>query len=66
MNPKGMNGLELSQLVAKDHPQTKIFVMSGDNTEERAAAALQNGAKHFFPKPLDTDGILRAIAALAE
>lgn len=61
MNPEGMNGLELAKLVAKDQPQTKIFVMSGDDTGERAATARQNGAEQFFPKPLNVEDILSAI-----
>jgi len=61
MDPAGMNGLELTELITRTYPQSKVFVMSGDCAAERERAARENGAERFFPKPFIISDILKAI-----
>ena len=46
----GMTGLELLQVVGKKRPELPVIVVTGQGSEEIAAAALGQGAASYVPK----------------
>ena len=56
---KGMDGLDASEMILKEHPEAKIVVVSSlayDDTFERARAI---GAKGFVDKPFHKEQLLK-------
>ena len=55
---QGMDGLDASEMILKEHPEAKIVVVSSlayDDTFERARAI---GAKGFVDKPFHKEQLL--------
>ena len=48
-----MDGLELSRLVKKELPQTKILILSGHEEFEYAKDAIQIGVEEYLLKPIN-------------
>ena len=51
----GMNGLELCQRIADDHPGLPVIVITAFGSLDTAVAAIRAGAYDFVTKPIDTD-----------
>jgi len=62
-----LDGLELLEVVRRDHDELPVVVISGHGTIETAVRAIKNGAYDFIQKPFRADQLLviveRAIEA---
>jgi CheY-like chemotaxis protein len=52
INMPGMNGLELLQAVKKDFPSIRVSMITA-YSNQYYNAAMENGAEHYYTKPLD-------------
>lgn len=61
-----MDGLELSRLVKKELPQTKILILSGHEEFEYAKDAIQIGVEEYLLKPINSDELLQVVRRAAD
>lgn len=61
-----MDGLELSKLVKKEMPKTKIIVLSGYNDFEYAQKAIRLGVAAYLLKPITPGALLKTVSEVAE
>lgn len=61
-----MDGLELSRLVKKALPQTKILILSGYNEFDYAKAAIKIGISDYLLKPITSANLMDALKKVAE
>lgn len=54
----GMSGLELLDLIKKDHPDLTVVMMTAYGEVEMAVEAMQSGAYDFISKPFDHDALI--------
>ena len=59
----GRSGLELQALLAQQAPSVGVIIMSGHQTPEEQARALQCGALAYLLKPVNDQQLLAAIGA---
>lgn len=57
-----MSGFEVQGALAGDHPGLPVVVMTGHDTPESRARAVQMGAKVYLRKPINDEVLLAAIA----
>ena len=57
----GMSGVELLSALGRNHPQTRVVLITGFGTIELAVEAMRRGAVHFITKPFDNDEVLQTI-----
>jgi len=62
----GADGLAVLAAARDVDPQLPVFLITAYATVETAIAALTAGARDYFPKPLDIDRVLAALAAAAQ
>jgi len=62
----GMNGLEATKRVVKDHPQARVIILSMHISEEYVLRALQAGASGYLMKDADISELEIALKAVAE
>ena len=60
-----MDGLELSRLVKKALPRTRIIVLSGYNEFEYAKEAIKIGISDYLLKPVSSAGLIDALKKAA-
>ena len=56
-----MSGFEVQSALAKSHPAVPVVVMTGHDTPESRARAVQMGAKVYLRKPINDAALLVAI-----
>ena len=56
-----MSGFDVQNALASDHPAVPVVVMTGHDTPESRARAVQMGAKVYLRKPIDDETLLAAI-----
>ena len=61
-----MDGLELSRLVKKTLPRTRIIVLSGYNEFEYAKEAIKIGISDYLLKPVSSEGLIDALKKAAD
>ena len=61
----GLNGLEATARIARDHPETRVIILSMHVSEEYGARALRAGAAGYLPKDADVRELELAIGAVA-
>jgi two-component system nitrogen regulation response regulator NtrX len=61
-----LDGLELLDLVKRQHPSLPVIVISGHGTVETAVAAIKRGAYDFIEKPFKADRLLLQVARAIE
>ncbi len=61
-----MDGLELSRLVKKALPQTKIVILSGYNEFDYAKEAIKIGISDYLLKPVTSANLIDALKKVAE
>jgi DNA-binding NarL/FixJ family response regulator len=61
----GLNGLEATTRIARDHPETRVIIVSMHVSEEYGARALRAGASGYVPKDADVRELELAIDAVA-
>ena len=63
----GISGLDVMLDIKKEHPLTKIVMISGDATSEHVTTALERGASGFIVKPFNFNNVVKNIErALAD
>ena len=60
----GMTGLTLQQWLMSRRPRLPVIFVSGHGDDQSRARALSSGAVAFFPKPVDAEVLLRAVASV--
>lgn len=61
-----IDGLQLLELLKRDHPQVPIVMISGHGTIETAVAAIKKGAYDFIEKPFKADRLLLMVERAIE
>ena len=61
-----MDGLQLSRLVKKALPATKIIILSGYNEFEYAKEAIKIGINDYLLKPVTSAGLIEALRKAAD
>ncbi|MFQ5784165.1 MAG: sigma-54-dependent transcriptional regulator [Alphaproteobacteria bacterium] len=61
-----MGGLELLEVVVKEHPDLPVIVISGHGTIESAVRAIKIGAYDFIEKPFQADRLLLVVERAIE
>ena len=61
-----LDGLELLDVVKRDHPELPVVVISGHGTIEMAVRAIMKGAYDFIEKPFKSDRLLLDIERAIE
>lgn len=54
----GMDGLQLLDRIARDHPDIPVIMISGHGNIETAVAAIKRGAYDFIEKPFKADRLV--------
>jgi DNA-binding NtrC family response regulator len=62
----GMNGLELLQGALAREPQLSVIMLTAHGSIETAVEALKQGAYDFLTKPIDRQGLYRAVEKALE
>ena len=61
-----MDGLELSGLVRKELPDTKIIILSGYSEFDYAKQAINLGVANYLLKPISGEKLLEAVKQVAD
>jgi len=61
-----LDGLEVLDVVRKEHPDVPVVMISGHGTIETAVQAIKLGAYDFIEKPFQTDRLLLVVAHAIE
>jgi len=61
-----MNGLQLMTEVNRRYPATKVIILTGFGTIEKAVEAVRHGAFDFLTKPIASDQLYRTVAKAAD
>ncbi len=61
-----MDGLELSRLIKRELPQTKIIILSGHEEFEYAKSAIQIGVEEYLLKPINGEELLQVVRRVAD
>ncbi len=65
INMPGMNGIEATQIIRKDYPNTQVIVVSVQDDMNYVRSAMRAGAVDFVPKPISGDELTSAIRRAA-
>lgn len=60
------NGIEITELIKKDHPETKILILSMMGLHDYVIQALEKGAIGFLLKNTGKDEVLTAIRSVSK
>jgi FixJ family two-component response regulator len=58
-----MSGFDVQRALAIGHPEVPLIVMTGHDTPESRARAIQMGARVYLRKPINDEALLAAIGA---
>jgi DNA-binding NtrC family response regulator len=61
INLPDINGLEVLKEIKKVSPDSRIIIMTADNTEENRQRAMESGAAHFIGKPFSIPEIRQVL-----
>lgn len=61
-----LDGLELLDVIMKDHPDLPVVIISGHGNIETAVAAIKQGAYEYIEKPFKVDRLCLVIARALE
>jgi DNA-binding NtrC family response regulator len=61
-----MDGMELLELISKQHPHIPVIMVTAHGTIETAVEAMKTGAKDYILKPLRLDEILTKVETIAQ
>jgi DNA-binding response OmpR family regulator len=59
----GLDGLELLQRIHERSPETRVLVMTAQNTDETVVRSLRDNAFTYFSKPFSTDAVAEMVAS---
>ena len=60
----GLNGVDSLLAIQATDPEIRCFLMTGYSADHVAARAIEAGAIEVLTKPLDTDELVRRLAAI--
>ena len=60
------DGLEVLDIIKRNHPQLPVIIISGHGNIETAVSAIKRGAYDFIEKPFKTDHLLHLVARATE
>jgi DNA-binding NarL/FixJ family response regulator len=63
---KGLNGIEVADRLAKEHPHVKVLILSMHTNEEYVIRALKNGAAGYLIKDAATEELRLALRAVSK
>lgn len=66
INMPVMNGLEATQMIGDQFPQTRVIMMSVQHESEYLKKAMLAGAKAYIMKPVDMDELIDTITTTFE
>jgi two-component system nitrogen regulation response regulator NtrX len=61
-----MDGLELLDVIKRDHPELPVVIISGHGNVETAVSAIKRGAYDFIEKPFKADRLLLVVERAVE
>ena len=61
-----LDGLQILEVIKRDHPSVPVVMISGHGTIETAVTAIQKGAYDFIEKPFKTDRLLLLVQRAIE
>ena len=61
-----LDGLEILDVVRRDHPALPVIIISGHGNIETAVRAIKNGAYEFIEKPFQADRLLLVVERAIE
>jgi DNA-binding NarL/FixJ family response regulator len=64
INMPQMNGIEASRILAKEHPEVRILVISMYGDEQYYNSVIENGVKGFILKDADNSELKRAVRTI--
>jgi DNA-binding NarL/FixJ family response regulator len=64
INMPQMNGIEASRILAKEHPEIRILVISMYGDEQYYNSVIENGVKGFILKDADNSELKRAVRTI--
>ena len=62
----GLNGLEVTRRVRREHPKTRVLVLSMHPEKAYVLRALQNGATGYVVKQADISDLIAGVRAVSE
>lgn len=66
VNMPGMNGIEVSRVILRNHPETKIVILTQYNGEAMVSTLLKEGVHGFLLKNSSSSEIIKAIDTVCE
>lgn len=66
VNMPGMNGIEVSRVILRNHPETKIIILTQYNGEAMVSTLLKEGVHGFLLKNSSSSEIIKAIDTVCE
>jgi len=61
VNMPGMNGIEVARIILRDHPETRIIILTQYNGEAMISTLLKEGVHGFLLKNSSSSEIIKAI-----
>lgn len=65
LNMPGLSGLEAMQLIVEDLPETAVLMLSVSEEADDLSIALQNGARGYLLKNIETETLVQSIKRAA-
>ena len=62
----GMSGLELLKAIHRDHPDTRVVILTGHPRQHDISDFLLHGAEDYVVKPFRTEELLSLVARVLE
>jgi len=61
-----LDGLELLEIISKDHPSLPVIMISGHGNIETAVSSMKKGAYDFIEKPFEADHLILTVERAIE
>ena len=61
-----VNGIQVLRRCKELYPNTEVIMMTGYTKAEAEVSAMENGAFHYFVKPLELDEVIKVVKEAVE